>query len=240
MIAHCLFEQSGTFKNEFKKLGIKAYDYDIQNEFGETDYQIDIFEEIEGGYQGKQSIFDNITSDDLVLAFFPCVRFENQIMLSFRGQAYQMKKWSIKDKMEHDMNLMGELKHNYDLVNMLFIICINKNIRLMMENPYSEEHFLRRYWCYKPEIIDKDRRNNGDYYAKPTQYWFLNFKPYQNLIFEPITYNAIEYHGKDAWKDRRKCDYEKTGAKTVKEARSMIHPDYANRFIRQYLIPDKE
>ena len=26
---HCFFEQSGTFKNEFKKLGYKAYDYDI-------------------------------------------------------------------------------------------------------------------------------------------------------------------------------------------------------------------
>lgn len=25
MKAHCLFEQSGTFKNEFKKLGIEAY-----------------------------------------------------------------------------------------------------------------------------------------------------------------------------------------------------------------------
>ena len=31
--AHCLFEQSGTFKNEFKKLGIDAYDYDILNDF---------------------------------------------------------------------------------------------------------------------------------------------------------------------------------------------------------------
>ena len=49
MIAHCLFEQSGTFKNEFKKLGYEAYDYDIQNEFGETDYVIDLFEEIGGG-----------------------------------------------------------------------------------------------------------------------------------------------------------------------------------------------
>ena len=43
MIAHCLFEQSGTFKNEFKKLSYEAYDYDIQNEFGETDYVIDLF-----------------------------------------------------------------------------------------------------------------------------------------------------------------------------------------------------
>lgn len=49
MVVHCLFEQSGTFKNEFNKLGYEAYDYDIQNEFGETDYVIDLFAEIEGG-----------------------------------------------------------------------------------------------------------------------------------------------------------------------------------------------
>lgn len=49
MVAHCLFEQSGTFKNAFKKNRIEAFDYDIQNDFGETDYQIDLFKEIEGG-----------------------------------------------------------------------------------------------------------------------------------------------------------------------------------------------
>jgi hypothetical protein len=52
MIAHCLFEQSGTFKNEFKKLGIEAYDYDILNEYGQTDYVIDLFEEIKSGFEG--------------------------------------------------------------------------------------------------------------------------------------------------------------------------------------------
>lgn len=52
MKAHCLFEQSGTFKNEFKKLGIEAYDYDILNDFGETDVQIDLFAEIEKAYRG--------------------------------------------------------------------------------------------------------------------------------------------------------------------------------------------
>ena len=49
MKAHCLFEQSGTFKNEFIKLGIQAEDYDIQNEFGQTDHVIDLFAEIRGG-----------------------------------------------------------------------------------------------------------------------------------------------------------------------------------------------
>ena len=53
MIAHCLFEQSGVFKNEFKKLGIEAYDYDILNDYGQTDYQIDLFAEIRGGMRAS-------------------------------------------------------------------------------------------------------------------------------------------------------------------------------------------
>ena len=44
--AHCLFEQSGTFKNEFIKLGIEAYDYDILDDFDQTDFVVDLFAEI--------------------------------------------------------------------------------------------------------------------------------------------------------------------------------------------------
>ena len=51
--AHCLFEQSGTFKNEFIKLGIPAEDYDIQNNFGQTDHVIDLFAEIEKAYEQR-------------------------------------------------------------------------------------------------------------------------------------------------------------------------------------------
>lgn len=47
---HCFFEQSGTFKNEFIKLGIPAEDYDIQDNFGQTDHVIDLFEQIELAY----------------------------------------------------------------------------------------------------------------------------------------------------------------------------------------------
>ena len=49
---HCFFEQSGTFKREFIKLGIPAEDYDIQNNFGETDHTDDLFAEIEKAYEG--------------------------------------------------------------------------------------------------------------------------------------------------------------------------------------------
>jgi len=57
---HCFFEQSGTFKNEFIKLGIPAEDYDIQNNFGETDHVVDLFKAIEDAYEGKPSLFDNV------------------------------------------------------------------------------------------------------------------------------------------------------------------------------------
>ena len=173
-------------------------------------------------------------TDDLLFAFFPCVRFENQIMLHFRGQANQMKSWSLKKKMEYDINLLDEVNEMYKLVNYLCLICIRKKLRLIIENPFSEEHFLRRYWCLSPSIIDRDRRENGDYYKKPTQYWFLNCKPESNFLFEPITYNAIDV--KDAIRMMKKQDYEKIGAKTKKVARSMIHPDYARRFIKTYII----
>ena len=64
--AHCFFEQSGVFKNAFKPYGIDAEDYDIQNNFGETDNVIDLFAEIEKGYDGKPSIFDRIEKYSIV------------------------------------------------------------------------------------------------------------------------------------------------------------------------------
>lgn len=234
MTFHCFFEQSGTFKNEFKKLGYEAYDYDILDDFGETDFIIDLFKEIETAYEGGESVFDSIKEDDQIIAFFPCVRFENQIMLHFRGQVYQIKDKPMLEKMEYDMKLMDELRKMYLLVNKLFIVCIKRNIKLIVENPYSEEHFLRRYWCLQPSVIDRDRRERGDYFKKPTQYWFVNREPSNNFIFEPMPQNSIG--SKDAIRLMNKESWEKTGAKTVKVARSMIHPDYANRFIREFII----
>lgn len=42
MIFHLLFEQSGTFKNVLKEQGFVAYDYDILNDYFQTDFQIDL------------------------------------------------------------------------------------------------------------------------------------------------------------------------------------------------------
>ena len=160
-------------------------------------------------------------------------------MLAFRGQLDQLKKWSMKQKMQYCMKLLSELKTNYDAVNKMFIVCMDRGLRLIMENPYSQEHFLRRYWCLQPAIIDKDRRENGDYFAKPTQFWFYNIKPKNNFLAEPIVYNHIEE--KDAIERLNSSMYaQHFGKVSLKVARSMIHPQYANRFIRRYLIDGDE
>ena len=209
------------------------------NEFNETDYQIDLFAEIENGYNGKPSIFDNFKTTDIIMAFFPCTRFENQIMLAFRGHLKQFKKWTTQQKIRYDMNLIEELKRNYLIVCKMFLICLDRGLKLVMENPYSEEHFLRRYWCVPATIIDKDRRDNGDYYAKPTQYWFVGFEPQYNFLAEVLPNNCIS--GKDVIRKLNSSMYaDKFGKVSLKVARSMIHPDYANRFIRQYIMNEIE
>lgn len=210
-------------------MGYEAYDYDILNDFGETDCQIDLFEEINKGYCNKLSIFDKFDKDnDFIIAFFPCIRFEDQIQMHFRGSAYQCKNMNVEQKLEYDLKLHEELSDLYNLITKLAIICIRKGIPLVIENPYSTTHYLVKYWAIPYTILDKNRYENGDYYEKPTQYWFINCEPQRNFIFEPIEYvekKNIEYLKKE--------DVDKT------VLRSMIHQQYAKRFIREFIILEK-
>lgn len=225
-VYHCFFEQSGTFKNEFKKLGYESYDYDILNDFGETDYILDLFQEIKNAYDNQPSIFDKISSKDMILTFFPCIRFESQIILHFRGEMHTIRNWPNDQKLEYDLKLHKELSKLYELVTKLALICIRKNIPLIIENPYTEQHYLTRYWCLKSSIIDKNRRDNGDYQNKPTQYWFINCEPKNNLIFEPLEYA-----------EKRTHNHMKAQEGISRQVmRSMIHPQYARRFIKEYIL----
>ena len=190
---------------------------------------MDLFGQIRGGYCGKPSIFDAFSKDDLIVAFFPCTRFEAKIPLGFRGELAQQKNWDDLKKLKYSMKLHDELHELYELISMMVCVCIEKGLRIIIENPYTQPHYLTTYWCIKPTLIDRDRSLNGDYYKKPTQYWFVNCEPETNFIFEPIE-NVETYvvEGK-----RNRDDISK------KVERSLMHPQYANRFIRQKMIDDK-
>lgn len=218
---HCLFEQSGTFKKVFQQYGYEAYDYDILNDFNETDYKIDLYYEILKAYTDYESIFDKFSKDDLIIAFFPCTRFENQIYMHFQGTAKQLQKWSLVQKLEYDLKLHEELFRAYNLITKLAIVCARRGLKCIIENPYSKEHYLTRYWALRATIIDMDRTENGDYYKKPTQYFFINLQPHNNLIFEPVIDNKVPediVHVND------------------KVKRSLISPQYADRFVKRYIL----
>ena len=53
---YCLFEQSGTFKNELKALGVNAEDYDIKNDFGETDHHLQEVSKVCGLCTDKEKV----------------------------------------------------------------------------------------------------------------------------------------------------------------------------------------
>jgi len=191
---HCFFEQSGTFKNEFIKLGIPAEDYDIQDNFGQTDHVVDLFENIQNAYDGKASVFDNITKDDLIVAFFPCIKFcsvMEQVQHSefydssqkknknFGTPEYYTKKWNTLRRYSQERFFF------YDIVLKLIATCEIKGFRLIIENPWHPTNFTNHFFPLRVTIIDNDRTTRGDFYKKPTGYWFLNCTPTNGETYEP-------------------------------------------------------
>jgi hypothetical protein len=222
---HCFFEQSGTFKNEFRKLGIPAEDYDIQNNFGETDHVMDLFAEIENGYDGKPSVFDGIGGGDLIMAFFPCIYFSQ---MSQYAQSLNYTNYRHLTEAEAcDRIIERQRKRDEYLVRLTkFVrVCLGRGLRMIFENPITGS-FLCNYFLKPPTIKDADRTKRGDYFAKPTGYWFWNCEPTKcetahRTVAERMRINDVkrEYH---------------TGECSL--GRSMISPDYARNFIADFIL----
>ena len=222
---HCFFEQSGTFKQEFIKLGIPAEDYDIQNNFGQTDHMDDLFQAIEDAYDGKPSLFDNITPDDLILAFFPCIYFDCLSQMNFGWYNHNYVNLSTKEKTEAILTRSANREKFFRLAVMMFSVAEMKGLRLIMENPWSMQTFLKANFILPPALVDNDRSQRGDYYKKPTAYWFFNCEPTNGMSLE-------QKH-----KPKRIVDQpHERGGGICSEVRSMISPDYARNFICDFIL----
>lgn len=162
------------------------------------------------------------------MAFFPCTRFEAKVPLLMRGEAYQQTNWDDLKKLEYSMKLNEELNENYQLLSMLTSVFIRREIKAVIENPYTQPHYLTTYWCIKPKWIDKNRTQRGDYYSKPTQFWFINCDPEHNFLCEPTITQEQTYMIDKA--------HEIKNGLSRQTNRSMISPDYANRFIREQIM----
>ena len=192
---HCFVEQSGTFKNEFIKFGIPAEDYDIQDNFGQTDHVIDLFNEIETAYMGGgYSIFDNITKEDLIMAFFPCIEFScvAQIWYSLNHRDYE--KWSYKKRIDYMIEKNNSRANMFNLLNKMCGVCLDRGFRLIFENPYGINTYLKTtVFLKKASVIDNNRTLRGDYMVKPTAYWFFNCEPTNGYSFQPKNKSEIKH-----------------------------------------------
>lgn len=223
---HCFFEQSGTFKREFVKLGIPAEDYDIQNEYGQTDHQIDLFREIRQGWDGKPSLFDGITPDDLIMAFFPCIYFEVLQQTYFTLSAWSTKGWTMRRKIDYAMDRMDRRSEFHRLIYKLYGTCLERGLRLIIENPYRNPYLIAGQNFPAPTLIDFNRMTRGDHFVKPTAYWFVGCEPcwgwdtYQN----------------DKEKKLITKVQDNTPAGMCSKVRSEISPDYARNFICDFIL----
>lgn len=223
--AYCFFEQSGTFKNEFIKLGIPAEDYDIQNNFGETDNIIDLFAEIEKGYANKSSIFDKITKDDLIMAFFPCTYFAEGQMTFYSLNSVTNQKLSIVKRIDEAIERLKNRTYYHELLYKMIAICYSIGLCGVIENPYHGAGYLYGIQNFpKPTLIDRNRMLRGDFFKKPTAYWFINIKP---------TYGFSLQKNKKP-KKINNLSGGKKGMCSVE--RSMISDDYARNFICDFII----
>lgn len=223
---HCFFEQSGTFKNEFIKLGIPAEDYDIQNNFGETDHVIDLFGEIEKAYDGKASIFDSITCDDLIVAFFPCIYFCAPSQMAFSFGCTNYRALTAKQTADAILKRSADRETFYRLLLRLYGLTKDRGLRCIIENPWSEQTYLKANFT-PPTMVDNNRMLRGDYRVKPTAYWFVNCEP---------TYGTTLQLDKLSEKKTHMTSKGSPVAGICSEERSMISPDYARNFICDFVL----
>lgn len=223
--AHCLFEQSGTFKQEFIKLGIPAEDYDIQDNYGQTDHIIDLFHEIDEAYESRPSIFDHMGGGDFIMAFFPCVYFSCLSQIDFTYGCRNYRKMSQHTKTETILKRSRDRERFYELIIKMFSVSLERGLRMVVENPYSENHYLKGNFVLPPTFVDNNRMLRGDYFVKPTAYWFLNCTP---------TKGFTEQYDKQK-KQINMCRKGKE-AGVCSEERSMISPDYARNFICDFIL----
>ena len=222
---HCLFEQSGTFKNAFQKLGIPANDYDILNDFGETDKICDMFLEINEADFGLRSVFDYMTPDHLIIAFFPCIYFNEHNEMYFCGTSYNLRNLSPAAKLRAIIERSDKRQEYYKKVLQLITICEERQLKLVIENPYNAHHYWRFNFPNYPKVIDMNRTLRGDYFKKPTQYIFVGFQPGTGKSLAKI--RKMEYiEEKPSSPVSGMCSAE----------RSMISPEYAHNFICDFIL----
>lgn len=135
------------------------------------------------------------------------------------------RKLTYKERTDEILKRVANREHFFSLAAKMLCVAQERGIRLIMENPWSQQTYLKANFILPPTMVDNNRRLRGDYYTKPTAYWFINCEPTHGFT-EQID------------KKQRAILNCKPGviAGVCSEERSMISPDYARNFICDFII----
>lgn len=175
-------------------------------------------------------MFDNITKDDLIVAFFPCIYFCAMSQMAFTLGYTNYRKMEDYEKIKAILKREENRSKFYKLMLMFIGVCLKNGFRMVMENPWSEQTYLKANAPKAPDVVDMDRTRRGDCMVKPTAFWFWNCKNENGFTYQP-------YQGKTKTILNTKGS---SKAGICSEDRSMISSDYARNWICDFIIGKKQ
>ena len=141
------------------------------------------------------------------------------------GAHRNLERLTKKEKADTILKRSHDRAHFYELALKMFTVCDIRGIRLIVENPYAGQHFLVGNFPYQFTFVDRNRAARGDYFNKPTQYWFINCEPTHGQSFQKAKMHKKIASGKPS-----------AHGGLCSEDRSLISPDYARNFICDFII----
>ena len=163
---------------------------------------------------------------DLIMAFFPCIYFTgstNPCYYTLENNNY--KNLTTAQKIDQMLQRSKSRQQFYELIIKLVGVCLDRGIRIIIENPYSSLHYLCNNFFKAPDVFDRNRQHRGDYFKKPTGYWYFNCVPTIGYSYQNPKEKRVIFSCRGA-KDAGLCS----------EERSLISPDYARNFICDFIL----
>ena len=132
---------------------------------------------------------------------------------------------TTREKTDAILSRQKNREYFWTLAIKMLTVAKERGLRLVMENPWAEQTYLKANFVCAPALVDKNRRLRGDYFIKPTAYWFINCEPGKG--FTPCN-NPI------------KKTHDSTRGSSINgvcsEERSLMSPEYARNFICDFIL----
>lgn len=159
------------------------------------------------------------------MAFFPCIYFCSASQMNISFDSVNNRHLSVMEKAAVVLERSKNRERFFGLAVKMIAVAMDRGLRLIMENPWSEQTFLKANFILKPTLVDNNRTIRGDYFIKPTAYWFINCTPTYGFTEQRQREHKVVFKAKASGKSG-----------LCSEERSMISPDYARNFICDFLI----